>query len=442
MWLMQLKLLDEKTADEVEKIVSSKLPTPSDLNANPLTPNAKSWALFLLVVDALDRGEENNALTVDDLAKWVPPQRGQLPKFVRHCWDGYFLFSRQVARRLYGEDRSQWPILDIPCVALDLKRQITDWLAISPHDLENTKLTLGDTSGFIETRFARNEYQMPVLWAGVKKQGDRKRAFSAINKTVDAVLNFGDMGLANCKKLEFSDPAIATKTKTKYQSFNLPGLLWAMGLDGGMRRQNGALDRIKKAFEAERLSVFRKSEMTQPFIPAAKVMLKVQSAVTPGNNENARFANVSQSDHLQNVHFVTLDTGSCESKWDANEQTHSIKINDFPILRLKDWGDGRFYQSAGGKTMPVVFRVENDRGEVLNWAWGNSEDWGLEDSGETRFTILPHDDSGSAFCNKDDTWSLHVVEAKMLDMSRSGEFEDYFVLYLRIAWLRYFPPNR
>ncbi len=491
-WLYELKFVDEKTSSQIHEMVSKPPPESNDLGAMDCYRDAKNWALFLLVIDAVGNLENKAPTAVDDLTNWLPPRRGKHPAFVRHCWDGYFLFCRQVAIKCLGTDRSLWT-MEIPDVCVN-----GQWLKIKPEDLEDTTSKLwrdikGETKGFIEPRFAWHEYKMPALWQGtdkanevnrtvaqsdnknsetdvsttkysylyfnhrldkiIKKQKNapiddkkdlecsdpkaqaittRKSAFSATKIRVAASLAFRDMGIATAKCLEFPDPqANKAQTKATSKSFSLPGLLWAMGLDGGVRLQNGKLKDIKKEFCKPSDST--QMLIKQPFYSAAEVLKAVQGEVmSKDSNKSARYAGSLRDVTTENISFVTLDKKNWAIEWDPEEEISSIKINDLPYLRLNDWEDARFYESAGGKTMPVVFHVVDEGKNEHTWTWGTSEDWGLEDDGVTQFEIrLLHDESASAFCDRESPLSLD--EAKVLDMSKHDNFKDYFVLYLSFS---------
>jgi hypothetical protein len=445
--LHNMKLLDASSVKTVNTMLTMRH-TPQDLSAMDIQADAKTLALFMSVLLVLSTNGDPDLNKLDKLTGWFVQPRGRLPRFVKSCWDGYFLFARQVAWRWEGLDPQKWP-MDIPGVGVTRGGDATAWRVIGRHDLEDSSSPLwqelaDEASGCLQTRYVWHEFQLPALWQGVDKAERGSEKFSAVKKNVKPVLTLRDLGWQRRKALAFPPPSInqtTTPAKTNGDRFfGLPGLLWAMGLDAGLRR-NGRLQAIQQEFSAmqkftQSMALNNMNEIDN-FYSAVEVLPVVQTAVGGLQYSNKRFveAQAVQRMSIEESSSFSLRVHDAKWLWHEDEGSHVLHIGDAPDWRLTKWKSGAFYALAGGRTMPVVLGIEGRSGAVEEWVWGTSEQWGLSEDGSSDFEVWPWVDGTHAFYQPSQQ-SIHVQDAVILDMSKFGNFRrNYFVLYVRVCWL-------
>lgn len=405
---------------------------PEDFVTSLANFDQKTWAVFVQVVCVL--GAPPDALNLEQLntmCDWVSkeqPGRGPVPRFVRRCWDGYFLYCRAVARRFLDEDRGQWT-LDIPGV------QASGWRMLTRRELEDSSAWVWTDikncpRGRIEVRYARNEYQMPALWWAAKRTDRGSGRFSAVREPKRGPLKFRDMALASARTLAFADDK-KSQTSTKRGSFDLPGLLWAMALDGGMRRSS-EFATFQTDLQKQLGAIAAPLTMNKSRSPlASEVLPVVKEAVASLRSHQHRLAS-SEALIQTGGAVLVLDGSESHHEWFEEDQLRAFYIQDTKSAPLSRWRGGTFFDTAGGRTMPVVFGVEDSRGNLQDWVWGSSDEWGLDDDGVTRFVVWPMVDADHTLRQAKVT--PFVVQATMLDLTGLGPFPDgYCVLFVRVS---------
>ena len=85
--------------------------------------------------------------------------------------------------------------------------------------------------------------------------------------------------------------------------------------------------------------------------------------------------------------------------------------------------------------MSVLMGIEDTKGQIGEWVWGDCEDWGLDEDGQRcSFWVWPVVGDEHAFRQPKRT--PFVKQAAMLDMVQLGDFKhDYCVLFVRLSWV-------
>ena len=337
--------------------------------------------------------------------------------------------------------------MDIPAISYD-DSDGRGWHEISraqllSNEAEVWKDLKNASKATIQTRFACNEYQFPALWSSTDRQGENAdRQFSAVLKNVEAALSAKDLGWSRVlKPLMFGEPVAAgPRIKSEKLFFGLPGLLWAMGVDGGLRRE-GRLRFLQQALRdltsrpQTVLSIM--SDLTDKKFPIrSQVLPTVQATVISGSKPSRFSQPIADSSALNNaaMAMLPLDKGSVKTEWQADEGVWTWCLQDIASLPIDRWKSGAFLEQLGDKSISVVFGIEGKNGQPQEWAWGISEDWGLDVNGRIAFDVWPLVDDGHGFRHKNTT--PHVVQSTILDMAQLGDFyEGFYVLYLQISLL-------